>query len=408
MNVLIIGYVWPEPNSSAAGSRMMQLIHTLKGAQASIHFASPAQTTDHMADLCALDVSTSAITLNCDSFNSFIEDLSPDIVIFDRFMMEEQFGWRVEKYAPEALRILNTEDLHSLRDARHTALKKNRPFAIEDMHSDLGVREIAAIHRSDLTLMISEFERDLLLTHFHVPDTHVMHLPFMLPSAYTPFTPFKKRHGFIFIGNFRHAPNWDAVLQLKQTYWPIIRSKLPNTTLNIYGAYPPPKATQLHNEREGFLVKGWAENALEVIADSRIMLSPLRFGAGIKGKLVEAMQVGTPSITTTVGAEAMHGNLPWNGVITDDIKEFCNAAVSLYNDHEAYQLMQKNGEQIIQQHYQQSQWASKFLQRLKVQQQLKQTLRNNHFLGKLMRHHSMKSTQYMSQWITLKNQKNSS
>ncbi|MEC8082263.1 MAG: glycosyltransferase, partial [Pseudomonadota bacterium] len=144
MKTLIIGYVWPEPNSSAAGSRMMQLIKTFRAQNWEVEFASPAQTTEHMEDLSKFGVSSANIELNHDSFNDYIAAYNPDMVVFDRFMMEEQFGWRVEKYAPNALRVLNTEDLHSLRDARHMSIKKDRPFNQSDMHSDLGVREIAA------------------------------------------------------------------------------------------------------------------------------------------------------------------------------------------------------------------------------------------------------------------------
>ncbi|WP_417507158.1 glycosyltransferase family 4 protein [Marinomonas gallaica] len=405
MKILIIGYVWPEPNSSAAGSRMMQLIDTFREQSWDVEFASPAQTTEHMVDLTQHDVTSANIQLNCDSFNKYITELAPDIVVFDRFMMEEQFGWRVEEYMPSALRILNTEDLHSLRDARHTAVKQNREFTMTDMHSDVGVREIAAIYRSDLTLMVSEHETELLKTAFNVPETHVMHLPFMLDTVALSAKPFADREHFAFIGNFRHAPNWDAVLQLKQVYWPKIRKQLPQAKLMIYGAYPPPKATQLHNEKDGFLVKGWAEDAQKVIANAKILLSPIRFGAGIKGKLVEAMQVGTPSITTSIGAEAMHGALPWNGVVTDNIEEFVNASVSLYQDEQSYGLMQENGHTIIQQRYEKKAWQEKLITRINIQVQLKERLRDSFFLGKLVRHHSMKSTQYMSQWITLKNAK---
>ncbi|MCO4784766.1 glycosyltransferase family 4 protein [Marinomonas atlantica] len=405
MKILIIGYVWPEPNSSAAGSRMMQLIDTFREQAWDVEFASPAQTTEHMVDLTQHGVTSANIQLNCDSFNDYITELAPNIVVFDRFMMEEQFGWRVEEYMPSALRILNTEDLHSLRDARHTAVKQNREFTMTDMHSDVGVREIAAIYRSDLTLMVSEHETELLKTAFNVPETHVMHLPFMLDTAALSAKPFADREHFAFIGNFRHAPNWDAVLQLKQVYWPKIRKQLPEAKLMIYGAYPPPKATQLHNEKEGFLVKGWAEDAQEVIANAKILLSPIRFGAGIKGKFVEAMQVGTPSITTSVGAEAMHGSLPWSGVVTDNIEEFISASVSLYKDEQSYELMQENGHAIIKQRYEKKAWQEKLITRINIQVQLKERLRENFFLGKLARHHSMKSTQYMSQWITLKNAK---
>ena len=405
MRLLVIGYVWPEPNSSAAGSRMMQLLNCFYKNQWQISFASPAQQTDHMADLSTLGIQTEHIELNNTSFDHYITDKKPDIVIFDRFMMEEQFGWRVEKFSPDSLRVLNTEDLHSLRQARHLALKQNRVFQTEDLYNDHGIREMAAIHRCDLTLMISEMETKLLIDKFQVPETHVFHLPFMLPAPtkINELTSFEERQHFISIGNFRHAPNWDAVLQLKTDIWPKIRKRLPKAELHIYGAYPPSKATQLHNAKEGFLVKGWAEDAQEVMQNARICLAPLRFGAGIKGKLVEAMQMGTPSITTQIGAEAMHGLLPWNGVITDNIETFIDAAVSLYEDKTNWQLMQKNGHEILQSRYQAQEWEPKLINRLQLQTKLKESLRKKHFLGLMLRHHSLKSTQYMSQWIELKN-----
>lgn len=93
---------------------------------------------------------------------------------------------------------------------------------------------------------------------------------------------------------------------MKHSLWPLIRRQLPGAQLHIYGAYTPPKATALHNPAQGFHVMNWAEDALQVMTAARICLAPLRFGAGIKGKLADAMVAcGTPNITTPVGAEAM-------------------------------------------------------------------------------------------------------
>lgn len=407
MHILIIGYVWPEPNSSAAGSRMMQLIHSMQEAQYSITFATPAQTTEHMVNLDELGIATAHIELNQSSFDDYIQSLNPDVVMFDRFMMEEQFGWRVEKYCPNALRVLNTEDLHSLRNARHKAVKSNKAFSLTDMHSDLGLREIAAILRSDLTLMISEFEYQLLQDKFHVPVYQLMHLPFMLKevtqSQLNLLPAFEDRANFISIGNFRHEPNWDAVLQLKTEIWPQIRKQLPHAELHIYGAYPPPKASQLHNEKQGFLIKGWAKDANEVMQKAKICLAPIRFGAGIKGKLVEAMQNGTSSITTPVGAEAMHQTLPWNGEICANKEDFIKASISLYNDKEAWLSHQENGLNILSTLYKREKWHNAFITRLAQAKDKQDTHRQENFMGLMVRHHSLKSTQYMSQWIEEKN-----
>ncbi len=407
VNILVIGYVWPEPNSSAAGSRMMQLLTSFRDQHWNVTFASPAQQSDHMANLDELDIQSVSIELNNSSFDEFIQNLVPDAVMFDRFMMEEQFGWRVEKHAPDALRLLNTEDLHSLRQARHHAVKQNKEFDILDMHNQHTVREIASIFRSDLTLMISDKEVELLKTHFHVPETQLYVLPFMLTLEKDverqQSTPFESRKNFISIGNFRHAPNWDAVLQLKTEIWPLIRKSLPQAEMHIYGAYPPPKATQLHNPKQGFHIKGWAENAKSVVQQARVLLAPLRFGAGIKGKLVEAMEMGTPSITTIIGAEAMHNHLPWNGKIVDDPMVFAEEAIALYQNKAQWVTYQQNGYTILDEKFDRKTLEPAFIKKLMQHKKELVAMRKQHFMSMMLRHHSLKSTQYMSQWIEAKN-----
>jgi glycosyltransferase involved in cell wall biosynthesis len=421
-HILIIGYVWPEPNSSAAGSRMMQLISAMRAQEWQVTFASPAQLSEHMADLQQWDVSCDAIELNNESFDDYIKALDPDMVIFDRFMMEEQFGWRVEKFCPQALRILNTEDLHSLREARQQAIKKGEVLNLDTdtsrLHTPLAIREIAAIHRSDLTLMISQVEVDLLRNHFNVAKQQLLHLPFMLDAIseteQDQLPSFEQRQHFISIGNFRHAPNWDAVLQLKQHIWPLIRKQLPKAEMHIYGAYPPPKATQLHNAQQGFHIKGWAEDAKEVLKNARILLAPIRFGAGIKGKFSDAMACGTPNITTNIGAEGMwlttdDDSQDWNGKIIplekmmEDPRTFADAAIKAYQDESAYHQYQENGFEILNQQYNKTYWQEEFISRLISQSEDLVPLRKNNFFGLMLRHHSMKSTQYMSQWIEAKN-----
>jgi len=409
--ILVIGYVWPEPNSSAAGSQMIQILNFFKEQQYQINFATPAAKTDHMFNLDSIGVAADTIELNNSSFDAYVSNLKPDIVLFDRFMMEEQFGWRVEENCSSALRILQTVDLHSVREARHVALKQDRVMTQDDLLSDVAKREIASILRCDLTLLISKFEQDLLINEFNIDKNLLLLVPFMLDNltreTIQHYPKFSERQHFISIGNFRHEPNWDAVLHLKSTIWPLIRTRLPDAEMHIYGSYPPEKATHLNNPKENFLIKGWAEDVSIVMQQARICLAPLRFGAGIKGKLIDAMLSGTPSITTNIGAEAMHGNLDnkltWNGIITDDPEYFAKAAVSLYQNEAAWCQMQDNGIKIINRYYDKTKISEYLLQRItELLNSLKQHRLDN-FYGALLRHHSLKSTEYMSRWIEVKN-----
>jgi glycosyltransferase involved in cell wall biosynthesis len=336
--VLVIGYVWPEPNSSAAGSHMMSLLRFFKKNDFMVEFATPCAISEHMIDLGAEGINSRAIELNSSSFDEYISEYNPDIVLFDRFMMEEQFGWRVDKNCPNALKILDTEDLQFLRNARHEALKQNRELTQKDLNSDLSKREIASILRCDISLIISTYEIELLTKIFKIDSKILYYLPFMIDLKTVPKNSlsFEEREHFMTIGNFRHAPNWDVVLYL-QKIWPLIRKELPKAELHIYGSYPPPKATALNNPKTGFLIKGWANDAKEVIEKSKVCLAPIRFGAGIKGKLLDSMIMRTPSVTTSIGAEGMSEDKVWNGFISDDINDFVKNAVSLYSDKQVWE-----------------------------------------------------------------------
>jgi glycosyltransferase involved in cell wall biosynthesis len=422
--VLVIGYVWPEPRSSAAGSRMIELLELFRAQGWQVIFASAAALSEHRADLRELGVPEVSIALNCDSFDAYVAELQPDLVLFDRFFTEEQFAWRVERACPTALRVLDTSDLHSLREARQQLLKsaqqgcsgeadKHQLTAVQASPEQLFVamastdnaqREIAAIYRSDLTLMISEFEMQLLQEQFGVPAALLHHCALMLIPPSTTCLEFEQRAHFISIGNFRHAPNWDAVLWLKHALWPLIRQRLPQAQLHVYGAYPPPKASALHNAKQGFHVLGWVDDAHRVMNQARVCLAPLRFGAGIKGKLADAMACGTPSVTTAIGSEGMCGELPWAGAVVEDPSELADAAVRLYQDRELWQQAQQRGAAILAQRYQRGALGEALIARLQRLAAERETHRQQNFVGSMLRHHQHKSTQYMSQWIAAKNQ----
>ncbi|WP_248798481.1 glycosyltransferase [Pseudomonas sp. MWU13-2105] len=419
--VLVIGYVWPEPRSSAAGGHMMQILQSFLDVGWRITFASPAAVGEHKADLASLGIEECRIELNSSSFDSFVAGLQPDVVLFDRFMMEEQFGWRVEKHCPEALRVLETSDLQSLRDARQHQLKArlrddqdlndfsglfapDQRQVFEQMSAtDQAQREIAAIYRSDLSLMISDVESQLLVEQFKVPAALLHWCPLMIEPPVAACRDFDARAHFLSIGNFRHAPNWDAVLWMKTTLWPLIRQQLPKAQLHIYGAYTPPKASALHNPAQGFHVMNWAEDALEVMAAARICLAPLRFGAGIKGKLVDAMLCGTPNVTTPIGAEAMHGELPWAGAIETSASALAQSAVCLYQDRTLWCQAQANGLALLAARYARQVHGPALIARIQACRDDLAAQRRDNFTGAMLRHHHHKSTQYMSQWIEAKN-----
>ncbi|MCB0373694.1 MAG: glycosyltransferase family 4 protein, partial [Muricauda sp.] len=320
--LLVIGYVWPEPSTTAAGCRMQQLLEILITFGYQITFASTASKTEYSLDLTSLGIAEAIIELNNPSFDAFLQELQPDAVIFDRFMVEEQFGWRVAEFAPQAIRILNTEDLHALRKAREEAIKEEVDFMLVNWKNHpMTLREVASIYRCDLTLMVSTFEM-ALLQELGIPKQLLLHLPLFFEAiseeATATWPGFEERTDFVTLGNGKHAPNVDALRILKTTSWPLIRDQLPDVQLHVYGAYLPQQVNEWHDPKTGFLVHGWAEDVGRTLQQAKVLLAPLRFGAGIKGKLLDALRNGTPCVTTSIGAEGMFSNENWGGRVADE------------------------------------------------------------------------------------------
>lgn len=455
--LLTIGTVWPEPNSSAAGSRMLQLLKWFQAQKYELIFASSASKSPYSADLKALGIREVAIKLNDSSFDTFVKTLNPDIVIFDRFMTEEQFGWRVAEACPNAIRILDSEDLHFLRHARGEIIKNldknihsnsvdetssdllisknalfqdlitseirtsqdissknNRvsepltdAFSAESLlNNEIIIREVASIYRCDLSLVISKFEHTLLTKFLNIPEEIVYYLPYLLDindlnNRIKNVPEFEERQHFVSIGNFFHEPNTNAVFQLKHRVWPKIRASLPQAELHIYGAYSSAKIQQLHDEKSRFIVKGRADDAIETLSVYRVLLAPLRFGAGLKGKIVDSFTGGTAVVTTSIGVEGFEPYLS----ASDDVDTFAKAAISMYQKKSEWTQNVAKGQEMLCQFLNSAKFTSGFAEKINY---LTNSLTKHRMLnlsGRILMHHTVASTKYMSRWIEAKNAK---
>ncbi|GAA4238973.1 glycosyltransferase family 4 protein [Postechiella marina] len=386
---------------------MMQLIQVFQSQNYSITFASPCAKSDNAFDLKSIDVTPVSIALNNTSFDDFVKALHPNIVLFDRFMMEEQFGWRVTEQCPNAIKILDTEDLHCLRKGRHQAFKEGKAFNKTYLFGDIAKREIASIYRCDISLIISEVEIEILKNDFKVDEALLFYLPFMLDTVLDDdikvFPEFEARNHFITIGNFLHEPNYNAVLYLKETIWPLIKKQLPKAELHVYGAYASQKVNQLHNKKQGFFIKGFAEDVNIAMQQARVCLAPIRFGAGLKGKLVDAMKNGTPCVMTKIGAEGMFGCIEPNGFIEDNPETFANKAIALYTNQVLFNTYQENGMQVINTRFNYNEHSMRFIKIIEDTTKYINQKRLNNFTGQMLQHHTMQSTKFMSRWIEEKN-----
>lgn len=402
---LLIGSVWPEPTASAAGTRTLQLLKWLGASLGPAWFATEAERRPESADLTGIAESLK-LRLNDASSDRILEELRPDRVIFDRFTTEEKYGWRVEKTCPKALRILDTVDLHGLREARWRALQKNRSRRVEDWFNDIALRELSALFRCDLTLVVSHVEQQLLVQELQVPASLLHTFPLLAtrsPAEVQSRPGFKDRQGFVWIGSFLHPPNRDGVQALKRDLWPRIRAVLPDADLHVYGADCPPAFQEMHDPRSGFLMQGRAADSMEALETHRVLLAPIRYGAGQKGKLLDAMQAGTPSVTTPVGAEGMERDGHWPGIIAESMEDAVAGAVELFSNERTWTTAVSEIPTLLEAEFSPSKHHPRLLQRLKVLQETYTGREPYRLMGALLRHHHHRSTEYMSRWIECKN-----
>jgi len=410
-HVLILGSVWPEPTSSAAGVRMRALIRFFREwMHARVTFCSAAKDCSFTDDLKRDGISCVFFGANDSSFDAWLQTVKPDAVVFDRFTIEEQFSWRIKNTLPQCVRILETVDLHSLRRARQIALEKGATLAEISQNripletADL-YRELSAIYRSDLSLIISNAEMELLTKKWRVPGSllHLSRMPYRHLPAIVPA--FDERAHFAWIGNFRHAPNADALPWICREIWPKIREKLPQAEFHIYGAYPSKSTESLAAPELGIKILGPCESVSDMLQKYRVSLSPLRFGAGIKGKISDSWFVGTPVVTTPIGAEGMTAGLPFGGMISETPDDIARSAVHLYTSEEKFCQMRDRGFDLIRGPFSLRTQFDELQNALQGLLSTFQQRREANTVGNMLWLNTLRSTEYFSRWIEEKNKR---
>ncbi len=401
--LVIISANWPEFDATAAGLRMYELIDLFQEHSYTVHYATTASLNEfHRDALRNKGVNTHSIELNSDSFDDFLKELQPEVVLFDRYVVEEQFGWRLSETLPNAVKILDTEDLHSLRVSRQLAQRENTTWDLDYWKAqDITKRELSSMYRSDLNIIISSQEMNYLKEVFEFPEHLLSYLPFTPTLKEGKNIPFKERKDLVFIGNGMHAPNRDAVDFLKKDIWPILRKELKGVNLHIYGAYLPQSLLNYNQPKEGFLVHGKAKNASEVISEARINLAPLRYGAGVKGKVVEGILCKTPTVCTSIATEGIEGLSP----VETNAAAIAQRILELYLDENQWNKEVHLYESIANQLVDTKEYICTFKTQL---DQIKSNLnqhRSNNYIGQLLNYEYNKSTKYFSKWIEEKNKR---
>ncbi|MBC7396195.1 MAG: glycosyltransferase [Bdellovibrionales bacterium] len=407
---LIFSTVWPEPNSSAAGVRQLQCLGWLKACGYRVILACPSKLKEGMD----FGVELLPLPLNQSWVRDELKRLNPELIIFDRFILEEQFGHFVYEACPKATVILETQDLHFVRRARDTVREKF--LELQSLppgfyHTDTALRETASLMRVDRGIVVSSFEAELLEVQFSLGPEHVEWIPFGYeePSHQAAFSRgFSERDHFVWIGNFRHGPNIDGLRWFRQAIWPLIRKRIPLAQIKVYGAYPSQEVMEWNQPQSGFQVVGQARDLDQAFLSARVNLAPLRFGAGVKGKLLEGFRYGLPCVTTKVGSEgilpqAMNIGL-FPGKVANGEASFTDACIELYENERVWNEGRELAASLMQSHYgsQPEAQFKKMIAKLKEKHALGLL---PHWQSRVLRHELLNSHKYFSKWIEAKENK---
>ncbi len=406
MKILLQIYVWPELTSSAAGLRDENLIATFLAEGWDVTVASGAKKNEYEAALASRGIPTFSCEPNDPRYDIFLRELSPDIVIFDRFVTEEQFSFRVREICPDALRVLDTQDLHFVRRAREAAVQGGGDARDADFFTDDSLRELASIYRSDLSWVLSSYEARLLGERCAIPKMLVEISRFQYDLKNQPLSKsFFEREGYVWIGNFRHPPNADGLTWLKKEIWPLVRKEDPAALIRVYGAYPPKEYMQMHAPAEGFFMEGWAKDQFEVLGQAKVNCAPLRFGAGIKGKITDAWFTSTPTVTTWVGAEGLTDSVETLGVkvAETDPVHFARLMLELAQNEKEWSRVKSEAAQCLKECYSHDTNRRKMISDLKRAMDRMKDSRRQNLVGAMLWHQGNRSTHYFSKWIEEKN-----
>jgi glycosyltransferase involved in cell wall biosynthesis len=250
----------------------------------------------------------------------------------------------VRRFSPKSKVIFDTVDLHFVRERRAAEVTGNRRLARQALRSQR--QELAMVKDCDTTFVVSAEERDILARE--VPLAHIERVSIIHEVTGQP-APFETRKGLLFVGGFGHPPNEDAVNWFVREVLPKVGATDPDITLHVVGDVHDAARRSLR--AQGVVVHGRVDNLEPLYASIRLSIAPLRFGAGVKGKVTQAMSHGLPVVLTTVAAEGMHLRHEVTAMIVDTPDAMADAIKRTYYDRNLWYRLSEAGLENVRYHF---------------------------------------------------------
>jgi glycosyltransferase involved in cell wall biosynthesis len=269
-----------------------------------------------------------------------------ELVIASRHYVAEAVLPLVRAHAPQARLVFDTVDLHYLRERREAELAGHDPARLRAAERT-RTAELALVRECDATLVVSPVEQALLAEE--TPGARVEVVSNVHRVA-GPGRAFAERADLLFVGGYRHPPNVDAARWMVEDVLPRVLERLPGVRLHLVGSAAPPEVVAL-GERAGVVFHGFVEDIAPLMDGIRVGVAPLRYGAGVKGKVNLALAHGQPMVATRCAVEGMYLADGHDVLVADDAAGFADAIVRAYTDEALWRRLSANGLDNIERHF---------------------------------------------------------
>ncbi|MBC6111027.1 glycosyltransferase [Pedobacter sp. CCM 8938] len=342
--ILIIDDDIPQHDKSSGSKRLFELIKIFKKMAFNVIFLPNNGRPDepYYTQLKNLDVEVLLFNPGRKSMLRKLNKLlsAIDYAWISRPMLNRAFQPIVSKNKKVKI-IFDTVDLHYIRMLRQAESEQNEKLKRKALKFKKLELQLAKNAKATVTVTDTEkklLEKELIQNVFVVPNIHELSIP-------NHEIPFSERNGLVFIGGYKHEPNIDAVKWLINDIMPQVWNALGKIPVYLLGSYPNEEVLKLANI--DVIVPGYIEDVSKYFLNAKIFIAPLRYGAGMKGKIGQSLEFGLPIVSTTIGAEGMNLIHEKNVLIADQSKDFANQIITIYQDEQLWTKIKKNAFQSI-------------------------------------------------------------
>jgi O-antigen biosynthesis protein len=346
--VLVVDATTPMPDQDSGSLRMFNLLRLLREAGCAVSFFCEGRHyhDGYVAPLQQLGIEV-LYAPHMESEAAFLKTRGSlfDVVILSRHYVATPLLPLVREHCRRAKVIFDTVDLHFLREQRQAELAQDA--ALLRASSKTKAQELALMQNADLTWVVSDIEKKLLAELVPMCRVEILSNIHDIPGRSVDFA---ERADLLFVGGFQHPPNVDAVLWFAEQVWPLIVRQLPNIRLHLVGSKTPPAIAALA-ANSNIVVHGFVPDIAPLLNSAKLSIAPLRYGAGVKGKVNMAMSYGLPVIATTTAVEGMHCQHEHDVLVADNAEQFAANVVRAYHDAALWQTLSDGGIANVQSHF---------------------------------------------------------